>query len=404
MSKRISESANAAYRSVAKLSLMLPFLSLCVGCVHRPIQTKATYSLEKTSEYPLLVPSIQPEISNEDFQTVHMALSGKAGKRVSNSELCAIKGSIFSLHPDLASASDQWLITSPSVQGWEKHGGEIDLTTEWDRFTSALLLREKSGCFPPTKNLSSITREIAAKIPLPASGALLFFYSFSGNRSFVDLVPGMQITVEQTLVESKNGEQTIPSNPSSLEAEYEIVPLTATGVTLHLLKTANRRPPKNLIAKESLVFNLSARFATSPLLRLLLETVGGDNKKRSSVLIGASNVSDLDVATRQIEEDSAGECPASLTAVNCVSFGKETAVSLLSSLWVNGRRSYRPVGTTLGYMIDILPKDKKARALATISLKRPLPTGGYAEVTFPKTTEDAQQIILLSGDRLTWRH
>jgi hypothetical protein len=77
---------------------------------------------------------------------------------------------------------------------------------------------------------------------------------------------------------------------------------------------------------------------------------------------------------------------------------------LLSSIWVNGQLLYRPPGTTLGYIVETLLKtDEQARAFETLSLKRPLITGGYAEVTFPKTLANAQQIILLSGDRIAWK-
>jgi hypothetical protein len=405
MSKSMSTVANASWMGGIRrfVMLVLPFLSLCIGCVHQPIQTKARYSLERASEYSLLVPSVLPQTIDGDFQTSQIALSGKVEK-APNSRQCSIKGSIFSLNPGVSWTSDQWLVTSPSVQGWEKHGGEIDLTAEWDGFTHALLLRRALGCFPQKESLSSITRAIVEKIPLPASESLLFFYSFSGNRGFVDLAPGMQIKIEQTLLGEQNRKQFAQDNPRSLEAQYEVVPLPTTGVTLHLSKTASRQSERSIIAKESLLFTLSVRFATKPLLRVFLETVMGNDTKRSPILIGADNQSDLDAATRQIEGNSDGECPVLSTAVNCVSFSKETAVSLLSPIWINGRLSYRPIGTTVGYMIDILPTVEKAKALETISMRRPLAMGGYAEVTFPKTLESVGQVILLSGDRLTWKH
>jgi hypothetical protein len=381
---------------------VLLFLLICVGCLHHPIETASRYSLEKSSEYPLLVPSIPPTIISGDFQTVQISLPVKDGRRVSTSNQCSIRGAVFSLTQDASSNSDQWLITSPSVQGWEKHGGEIDLTTEWNNFTHAIELRKELGCFPEEASLSSITRVIIEKISLPASESLLFFYSFSGSRGFVDLSPGMQIKVERILVEGGDEEQTAKRKPTSLEAQYDVIPLSATGVTLHLSKTSAPKSDRSFNAKDRLVFDLSTHFATEPLLRLFLEKTK-DGVTKQSALIGANNTLDLDATTLQIESNTAGDCPALPTKANCVSFGKDTAVSLLFPVWVNDKLDYRPIGTTVGYMIDILPMSKKARALETVSLKRPLTMGGYAEVTFQKSTQSAGQVLLLSADRLTWK-
>jgi hypothetical protein len=78
-------------------------------------------------------------------------------------------------------------------------------------------------------------------------------------------------------------------------------------------------------------------------------------------------------------------------------------VSVLISIWVNGRHSYRPLTTTLGSLIGLLPESDVNRALETVSIDRPLLGGGYARVNFPRNMESASKIILLNGDRLTWR-
>jgi len=124
------------------------------------------------------------------------------------------------------------------------------------------------------------------------------------------------------------------------------------------------------------------------MLRLFLQSLKSNNTLRSPVLIGTTNAADLESATTQIEESSSGGCPSvSSAAIECVSFGKGTAVSVLSSVWINDRLRYLPLGTTVGYVVEVHSKDghEQAPALQTISLKRPLVTGGYAEVTFPIT-------------------
>jgi hypothetical protein len=376
------------------------FCMFCVGCLHHSIQTTSKYSLEKTSEYAVLVPSISPTKTDEDFQTIRIVLSSKNESEVSITNQCSIPGPVFSLRHEAPSSPDRWLFTSPSVQGWEKHGGDIDLTVEWNNFTSTLRLRNELGCFPKETSLSSIIKAIIEQVPLPANESLLFFYSFNGSSGFADLSSGMQVRIEQISIESRN--QNIGGKPISLETEYEVVPSTTSGVALQLSKSSNRHLNNSSEPNESFL-NLPSRFQTAQLLRLFLERSKG-GKTKQPALIGASNVSEVEAVTRQIEDSNTGDCPAVPSKIVCVPFGKDTGVSLLLPIWLNGKLSYRPIGTTLGYMIDILPVKEKTRALETIELKRALATGGYADVIFKRNIEDAQQIFLLNGDRLTWKH
>ena len=85
-------------------------------------------------------------------------------------------------------------------------------------------------------------------------------------------------------------------------------------------------------------------------------------------------------------------------------FDKDWAVSVLISVRVNGRHLYRLLSTTVGSLIGMLPESEANRALATVSIERPLVGGGYARVNFPHDRESAGKITLLNGDRLTWRH
>jgi len=384
--------------------LALPSVVLCAGCMHRPLPLKATYTLEDASGYSLLVPSVLPKKVEGEFQSSVITLPGEKRSMDSNFvRRCSIKGPVFSFRPD-DSLLGQWLVTSPSVQGWEKLGGEIDLHAEWDRFTHELEVREGLHCFPAGDSLSVITRAVAEKMPIPANESLLFFYSL-GATGFADLVPGMQIRFERTLLESRGQGHTASRYRGSVDAQYEVVAIAGGGVGLRLSSTTHRRLVKSLGPEGQLIFHLSTRFATKPRLRIFLESVGNNNAQRSSVLIGASDSADLDAVTREIEGNARGGCPRAFPAtVDCVAFHQETAVSLLASLWLNGRLLYRPPGTTVASLVGLLKSDREqARALQTLSLRRPLITGGYAEVVFPRTMESAQQVILLSGDRLAWK-
>jgi hypothetical protein len=402
---RVSESTGRGWKKRISVLFALPLVLFCAGCVHRPLQIKKNYSLEEVSELPLLVPSIPPKTVDGDFQTSLVTLSGKRMTNLATVQQCSIKGSVFSLEPDGPRTSNRWFVKSPSIQGWAKHGGEINLGAEWSSFTRDLLSLQGRGCFPLRESLSAVTRAVAEAMPLPASESLLFFYSFGGG-GFADLAPGMQIKVERPLPDSLGRGNTASGYRGSLDAQYEVITSSESGVALHLSKTENRRSEKSQGPEGALIFRLSTRFATKPMLRLFLQSLKSNNTLRSPVLIGTTNAADLESATKQIEESSSGGCPSvSSAAIECVSFGKGTAVSVLSSVWINDRLRYLPLGTTVGYVVEVHSKDghEQAPALQTISLKRPLATGGYAEVTFPRALASARQVILLNGDRLSWQ-
>ena len=184
--------------------LVLWCLFLCAGCAHRVPTINETYSLEESSGYFLLVPSIAPQSSNTDFQTSLIVLPGDKPIADPNfRQRCSINGPVFSLRPNNADKPNQWIVRSFNVQGWQKRGGDLDIKAEWNRFTRDLLLLERQSCFPRQHSFFAIRRAIAENIPLPASEAPLFFYSF-GNTGFVDLAPGMQIKVERPLIQSNS--------------------------------------------------------------------------------------------------------------------------------------------------------------------------------------------------------
>jgi hypothetical protein len=396
------------FRGVGRLSRAMLGLSLLdlLGCAHKAIHVDAALSLEKTSGYPILVPSVSPITLTKDFQTSLVSLrSSNLNTSPAPMQQCSIVGSVFSLSPAVSSRVDQWLIKSPSDQGWETHG-EIDVREEWDRFTAEISSRVSRGCFPAGESVSSVIRAIAERMPLPASESLLFFYSL-GNAGYVDLSPGMQIRIESTVHEKSESKQNSATKPESFFAQYEIVPLSETGVALELSKADGRQIRKSSNVNVNLILHLPVRFAKKPILRLFLASLGNDRALRSPILIGSSDLLALEVATSQIEKMGDGACPSNVpTSVDCIAFGRDTAISLLSSIWINGRLLYYPIGTTVGYIIEIYSKSEieQSRIIETLSLRRPLEIGGYAKVSIPKTLTSAQQVILLNGDRLTWKH
>jgi hypothetical protein len=388
----------------------LAFLSsllVCTGCVHRISMTDQIYTLEKTSGYSLLVPSLSTQSGDQDFQTSTLTLPGSTRTADRPIHPCVIQGPVFSLTP--ANKPNQWTIKSLSTQGWQKRAGNLDMHAEWNHFLRDLLEAERQSCFPRKENFYSMRRRIAEAVPLPANEVAFFTYSFGGS-GFVDLAPGMQIKIERPLIQNETS-TTRANYKGSLEADYRVTAPSSIGVELLLSRTVNRRAGRSLATDANLVFDLSGRFKSKPLLRLFLQSIGDGKAQPTAILLGASDFHDLDEGTLHIEERGRTSCPATPPSdLECISFGTGTAVSLLSSVRINGKAELRPFGTSVGYLLDVAVsgtgrRDAAAQTqvLQTASVHRSLLEGGYAEVDFPKTIDSVNQIVLLPGDRVAWK-
>jgi hypothetical protein len=316
---------------------------------------------------------------------------------------CTVKGTVFSLAPAKSSNSALWVITSPNVQGWKRRSDSTDVQSEWSRFAHEVLALQQSGCFPKDMSPQEVLRQISQAIPLPASEVLLYSYSF-GRSGFVDLVPGMQLVIERASFETKAGLRVPASAANEFSERLAVVKRHPSGSALRLLEIKSRGLGKTFDDEAGSPRSVPDRFAPSSLLRLMVLTLRNDDTRRSPVLLGSTDTLQIWDASDKIVGGTLTACPASSSSgIQCMFFDKDSAVSVLISVWVNGRCVYHPLSTTLGSLIGRLPESEVNRALETISIDRPLMGGGYARVNFPHDQESAGKVILLNGDRLTWR-
>ena len=137
-------------------------------------------------------------------------------------------------------------------------------------------------------------------------------------------------------------------------------------------------------------------------MRLFYETLSEGGATRNAMLLGSSNLQDLSAATELIRSRGKVACATNQPLSDCVVFVNDS-VSLLASLWINGRSTLYPLGTQLVTLLGALPQGKRAKALSSARVIRPLASGAYAEILFPKTMEGTRQVTLLPGDRVVWR-
>jgi hypothetical protein len=401
-----SSSANVALRvkAVDVLYFLICSLTLAsTGCMHKMPLDKRAFSLEGPAEFPIMVPSSSPSTTDNDFQEYQLELTGdEALANPLEAPNCTVKGTFFSLAP-AKSSSKLWVITSLNVQGWQRHSDSIDVQSEWMRFAREVLALQRSGCFPRGQSPQAVLRQISEAIPLPASEELLYGYSF-GRSGFVDLVPGMQLVIERAWFETRARVRVPASGTNEFSERLAVVRRHPSGSALRLLGIVSRGLGKTLDHETDSPRSVPDRFAASSLLRLMVLTLTSDNTRRSPVLLGSTETLEIwDASDRIVAGTLTGCPPSSSSGLQCMFFDKDSAVSVLISVWINGRHFYHPLSTTLGSLIGRLPESEVNRALATVSIDRPLIVGGYARVNFPHDRDGAGKVILLNGDRLTWQ-
>jgi hypothetical protein len=385
--------------STALLSLLLLF---CLGCLHRMPSSQGTYRLEENVNFPLLVPSFASTVVDGDFQTARLFLAENDQKNEGrNTRDCSVKGEVFSLHSD--DRARTWTVQSLSLQGWNHRGSEIDLDAQWKLLAEKLDLLERNGCFAPGENAASIRQAIASVIPLPAGELQSFFYS-ADAEGFVDLAPGMEIKLEELQMPKtfqaarpEVGDQRTASGLTSSEGYFEVVSGSG-GTALRRSKSKHGRSAGG----NELYPDLPNRFATTPRMRLFFESLSKDGSTRSAMLLGSSNLRDLNATTERIRSCGKVACATHQPESVCVVFVNDS-VSLLASLWINGHSTLYPLGTQLALILPELPQCKQAEVLSSVRVMRPLASGAYAEILFPKTMEAMRQVTLLPGDRIAWR-
>ncbi|HEY1986030.1 MAG TPA: hypothetical protein VGG85_11505 [Terracidiphilus sp.] len=399
------EDTEAAFRCKTT-RVLYPLLCLIAlgsaGCMHKPLDKRA-FSLQGPADFPLMAPSNLPSPPPGDFQEFQLRLAGKQPATTPPPAAdCTVKGDLFSIAPAKSASPSLWVVISLNMQGWARRSDSIDVQSEWMRFAHELLALHRAGCFPTGVSPQQVLKQISETIPLPASEELLYNYSF-GRAGFVDLVPGMQLVIERASFQTKEGVR-VPASPTDQFSErLSVVARPGSGSALHLLGIVSRGLGKTYDTQPASPRAVPARFAASPLLRLMLLTLADDDTRRFPVLLGSTETLELWDAADKIAGGPLTACPpSSSSTLQCLFFDKDSAVSVLMSVWLNGRRVYRPISTTVGSLLGMLPENETRRALATLSIDRPLLDGGYARVDFPHDAEGARKVLLLNGDRLTW--
>jgi len=372
----------------------------CSGCLQPRSAIESGYRISENSGAPMLVPNSVLSSDQGRFQTETVILA--AGTRESKEPAgCQIRGEVFSLHLGSPPDGRYWIVRSPSVLGWNAFGFDTDLDEQWKGFIRDLVRTKENGCFPSGLSALSIRSAVAQRIPLPANEVPEFLYSDQGEN-FVDLSPGMEIRIQgvQSGGKSASSGSTVALRMSA--AAYEVLSRPGGGVQLKLSSGGPGKGKGHIGSQANESFSLPRQFIRARALRLLLEGFSGSNPESNAILIGAAHEKQLEVATARINRRDPATCIGE-PGVICFQF-PPGSVSLLSTIWINGRRTSCPFGAPLSHLLFSIPFPEQSEALESIRIMRRVNFAHYAPIQIPRTLDGAAQLLLLPGDRIQWKH
>jgi hypothetical protein len=376
-------------------------LMFCSACLPHRIVIEDGYRIEDIGGIPMLIPSARQSTESGEFQTVVVTLSKDSTEAtIRSSNDCGVEGIIFSMHSS-SSTDRSWMIRSPSTSRWDTLSTRIDIEAQWKLFVRELARMYDSGCFPTGLALQSIRSEIARRIPLPANLVPIFMFSDQGEH-FVDLTPGMEVGIQKVLSAGGLVNSGSENSLRMLTVAYDVVSRDGGGVRLRPSRVPGSAPKTQLGTEDQLLLAMDRRFGRASVLRLHLQGFSPGESESHAILIGASGPTQLDTVTDLIRKRDPVAC-VSFPGATCVDL-PSGSVSLLSSIWINGRRTTCPFGASLASRLFLLPEAKQAEALESVQVSRRLAVGHYGNIQLTRTIEGAQHLLLLPGDRIEWKN
>ena len=382
------------------LAGMPALLTAFTGCAAH--QSRGVYRLsEINSQYFLLSPDAAHSQGEHQTLPIPRARKDDPPNRSAAPD-CSIKRPWFSFYE--GPGNNSWTAETPTAPAWERSGGAVDMEDEWRSFEAALDGMQQRRCFSSLDEYLFVKQRIAASLSAPAGDTLFYRYSY-GPGGYVDLAPGMQLRIERDFYGSHNSEQPRSADfQGTTIASYEVTANVENETKLNFLqidkKSLGAKAP-DVTASDA---TLATQFAAAPHLRLFLQDlVISGNAKTPAILIGSSNNNDLNAVTQEIENKPQISCADLLRwQVTCAFFDGTVTVSPMLQVVLNGTPTYVPIGSKLWFILPLLNDARQARLLRTLRVERPF-QGKTIEVQFARTEAEISQLLLLGGDRISWK-
>ncbi len=372
--------------------VLITLLAACAGCAVRRPQGGYLFS-KINSQYFLLSPDAAT--SQKDHQPIRIPILPGGEPPVS----CSIKGSWFSFGPS-SGKEGYWTADTPSPSAWEASAGAVDMKEEWRSFENALYGLQQKQCFASVDEYLQVKRRIATSLSAPVEDTLFYRYSY-GPGGYVDMAPKMQLRIERDFFDPQNSSHTASDYRGTTITYYDVV--GGTGTSLKLLRVEKKSAGSTAFAINSSDAELAKKFANTSRLRLFLQdlTVSG-GAKTPAILIGGALDQDLNGVTLAIENDPGISCKALLSSkITCALFDGVVTVSPMLEVFLNGARSYVPIGSKLQFSLPHVTATQQATLMRTLRVERVF-QGRVARVQLPADLEAVSQLLLFGEDRISW--
>lgn len=365
------------------------FILQSLGCTSHRSQTGAFYKLTQIDSQYFLVPNGSRILGRrQQFQ-----ISIAPAQEQSVQKNCSIHGEWFSLYP-ADPPTTQWTVETPSADAWAAAGGHVDLKPEWDRFLREISTLSQKQCFSADEGLAAIKQKIVTGMAMPADESLLYRYSY-GQAGYVDLGPGMELRIERNVATAN------ASTPMrTIVTSYGFSSVGGNGVQISFLGSQGD------IASDSALKlpdgALATEFKATPHLRLILQRLEvSANSSNPAILLGGSEINDLDAATAAANRNPNISCDElRKSRVTCVEFEGLVTVSPVLDVTVNGRPAQVPLGSKVTYVFP--PTDDYGASISKSLKIRRQSGGGYRELEFARNEDDVGQILIFGGDEISF--
>lgn len=397
------------YRDVNCMTLLAALLAtiaslLFLSCsARKPIlPSHSCFRLEAVSGGDSLL--LTPAIPQANTATAPIKMTLKSSP-ASPSLHCFVEEGDFRIEQGGSDAKSV-RITMPSAEIW-LHNLEVRLDPPSDQAPETLFAiladldkLHGEGCFHTTVSIRDL---ILQSLPMRPADSLFNGYGYLAGRTGLDLKPGMRLRVERAYFQAPESaqQQHTPQLFLGVSTLYFSVLDNGGGLRFRQQGTTAYRPAS--LVKQ--VFHQHSDLPLSSIqeenyFRLLFRTYFASSKhSRSTAIIGAGKMSELDELDRELHAHPDENCKKPAVRYRAVCFGFEGDVTVTPQIRVelNGKRTFVDWGTKIK---DVLPNTDE-QTLKSLTLQRQFIHAFY-DLQFEPTDSHVLSLSLIAGDRMTW--
>jgi hypothetical protein len=256
------------------------------------------------------------------------------------------------------------------------------------------------GCFGDAR----VRDFLLQSLPMRPGESFFNAYGYRVGHRGMDLKPGIRLKIERAYFRAGEGGEEQYDETRFLGLSTLFVDVESDGGTQIRFRQSGdiRYSPPSLAEQPQARTgdSLLSTFVPKREYRLFFYSYEVPQKrKRSAVIMGARNASELDEVDRQLRTMPERSCQdVAASGVTCVEFDGFVTLGAEVRVEVNGKVTFLEWGAKVK---DVLPKNAGVKVLAALRIQRQF-MNDYYEVQFDPRDSTVLSLGLVGGDRLTW--